>query len=608
MGYKIEFAGTKLHEIVQISRVNTSILPSRENFTRSIPAYNGSILSGFKYTERIISVDVGIPTSTREDFTSTIQKLAYALDVSSPSKLIINNSNIVYYAVIDGSTDISKMYNTGTTTINFICHDPVGYENGYSSVVMDSSKMFKFTDMGTYSSYPILGFKFSKPSTFLYLTNEKSEVMMIGSKNDSTLPTIKPSPIVVGDDCTDSSTFTNGGNVTVSDNRVVGGNFGVGNQGHSIVATSYGNDVENKWTGTTFRKNIGKNLEQFEVRVNLSFSSQGKNFEILNPTDLVRVVRKSGTYLYKESNFNSATLLHIPYGTDLNILKMGTNRSCQVKYNGKTGWVDTNDIGRIQINKKLQTKVASADARATYADEQMGLIEACGYDSSGQILFRFHIRDNNKYFEHVMPEIYIKDKLYLHSNTTIPQPHKVTEKNEDGKPTGEVEIPSGAFGVWNDYTGTFTIRRKKLPNGKFRWWAKINRTQDGVNVSQEIDMGAGVINDSLPKGDLNHIIFYIAKYDGADPVSVMAINHVTVIDISNEDGNVEEEVNTEIFEKGDLLEIDFEKCTVKLNNENFIHKLSIDSQFFSVNKNSRIIVKSDDTGINGTCSYRKRYI
>ena len=97
MGYKIEFAGTKLHEIVQISKVNISVLPSRENFTRSIPAYNGSILSGFKYSERIISVDISIPTVTRNDFSNVIQKLAYALDVSNPSKLIIYNITIIYY-------------------------------------------------------------------------------------------------------------------------------------------------------------------------------------------------------------------------------------------------------------------------------------------------------------------------------------------------------------------------------------------------------------------------------------------------------------------------------------------------------------------------------
>lgn len=601
MGYKIEFAGTKLHEIVQISKVNISVLPSRENFTRSIPAYNGSILSGFKYSERIISVDISIPTVTRNDFSNVIQKLAYALDVSNPSKLIINNSNIVYYAVLDGDTDISKLYNTGTTTINFVCHDPIGYENAYTGTMMDSSKIFRFTDMGTYNSYPILGFKFSKPSTFLYLTNEKSEVMMIGSKNDGTIQTVPESDIVVSDDCTNSSTFTNGGNVTVSDNRVVGGNFGVGNNGNSIVATNYGTDVENKWTGTTFRRNLGKNLEQFEVRVNFTFSSEGENFTALNPKDLVRVIRKSGTYLYSKEDFNSGILSFIPYGTDFNIIKMGEHRACQVRYNGKTGWVDTNDLGRIQINTKSLS-------RKTYSDEQMGLIEACGYDASGQLLWRMHIRDNNPYFEHVIPEVYFKDKLYLSSNTTIPTPNKVTEKDEDGKPTGEVEIPSGAFGVWNDYTGTFTIRRKKLSNGQYRWWAKMNRTYDGINVSQEIDMGAGVINDSLPKGQLNHIIFYIAKYDGAEPVSVMAVNHITVKDISYEDKQQEEEVNVEIFKAGDTLEIDFEQCTVKLNNENFIHKLGIESQFFSVGKNSRIIVKSDDTGVTGTCSYRKRYI
>lgn len=608
MGYKLEYAGIKLHEIIQINKINTSILPSRENFSKVIPINDGSHYNGYRYSERIISVEINIPTKTRKDFNDIVQKLAYILNVKSPSRLIIDDSNIVYYAVIDGDTDISKLFKSGSATLNFVCHDPVGYDRNYSGIMMDANKRFNFTDMGTYNSYPILRFTFTKPSTFIYLTNENGESLMVGSQKNDTVSSVRENITVVNDYCTDSSAFTQGGNITVSDNRIVSGNYGVGNNGNSIVATSYGTDIENKWVGPTFRRNIGKNLDQFEVRVNMSFSSQGKNFTALKPKDLVRVICKSGTIMRKDNDKESAPLQLIPYGTDLNIITMGAHGYCSVEYKNKTGWIDVKHIGRISLSSDTKRDIATTSDEVEYAEDQMGLIEAMGFDNSGQLLFRFHIRDNNKYFEHVMPEVYIKDRLYLRSNTTIPTPSTVAIKNDEGIITGEQQIASGVFGDWNDYTGTFTIRRKKLSNGQYRWWAKINRTEDGLNVSQEIHMGPGVIDSSLPTGQLNHIVFYISKFDGVDPVSVMAINHVTVKDISKEDDYTEEEVNLEIFEAGDQLEIDFEKCAVSLNGDDFIHKLDIGSQFFSVEQNSKIIVKSDDNLLGGVCSYRKRYI
>ena len=610
MSNKIEFANIKLHEIVQINKINSSVLPNRKNFIRDIPSNNGSIFAGFKYEERMFSVDISIPTTTKRDFNEVVQNLAYALDVKNPSRLVINDSDIVYYAVVDGSTDITKLYNTGSTTINFICHDPIGYKNIYNSISMDSSKTFRFSDMGTYNSYPVLGFKFSKPSSFIYLVNDKSEVIMVGSENDSTLPSVPENEILINDNCTNSATFTNGGNITVSDNRVVKGNYGVGNYGTSIVATSYGEDVAKKWVGPTFRTNINKNLDQFEVKVNFSFGSNGKNFEPPQQYNVVRVARKSGIYLLNAQS-DSATILDIiPYGTDLILREMGLNGFAKVNYNNKTGWINCKYVWRLNIQNSLNSKETTSDGNAgvEYAEDQMGLIEALGFDSEGQILFRFHIRDNNQYFEHVIPEVYIKDKLYLSDTNSLPTPNTINSKDDNGKPLGEIPIASGMFGKWNDFTGTFAIRRKKLENGKYRWWARISRTADGVNISQEVNMGAGIINDSLPTGALNHVVFYIAKYDSVTPVSVMAVNHITVQDISNEDGNNQEEVNVEIFKEGDYLEIDCEKCQVNLNGENFIHKLNIGSQFFNVNKNGKIIVKSDDENIIGSCSYRKRYV
>ena len=600
---KLEFAKVKLHEIVKISKINSSILPPRNNFVKNTPISNGSIYVGYRYGDRVFSVEIGIPSKSKEQLNEIVGQLAYALDVKKPSSLIINDSDIFYYAVVDGDTDLSKLYTTGKATIKFICYDPIGYSKNYTCIEKDNN-IFRFRDMGTYNSYPIVGLTFSKPSSFVYLVNEKGETLLVGKTKDNTnSEVVQENPIILSDTCQDSSLFTNGGLNTVSDNRTVDGNYGVGNAGNSILATSYGTDVTNKWVGPTFRRNINKNLSEFEVKINMSFSSQGRNFEGWSSGNLVRVAKQSGTYLHSTESLESATLTLIPYGTDLNYITMGKHGSCKVKYGNYTGWINVKHIWRITLNNSYSRSVE-------YADEQMGLIEALGYDSNGQLLFRFHIRDNNKYFEHVIPEIYIRDIKYLGGTVNAPSPNTIATKDDEGRPTGTEPIASGAFGDWNDYTGTFTIRRKKLSNGKYRWWGKISRTEDGLNVSQEIHMGSGIVNDSLPTGDLNHIVFYIAKYDQITPVTSMMINHITVKDISNEDGeaNLDSDTNVDIFQKDDVLEIDFEKCEVTLNGDDFKHKLDIGSTFYNVEKNSRIIVKSDDENLTGTCSYRKRYL
>lgn len=600
----VRFAGILLNDYVKIGKIKNSILPSRDNFSKVVPLNNGSMYNGHRYEEREISVEIGLNTVNLADYNKLVRKLASLLHTDNPSQLIIDEGKTTYYAVLDGNTDLEKVIHTGKTTLKFICHDPLEYDLQYSSIMMDKQRTFRFNNMGTYNSYPILGFKFTKPTSFIFLTNEIGEALMVGTRKNETLPSEPERLRLIDDYCRDSSTFTNGGNTTVSDNRVVAGNYGVGNSGESIVATSYGNDVEGKWTGPTFRKNINKNLDQFEARVSFSFSSQGRNFYPLQKYDLIRVSRKSGVYIHTDQNDESTVLGIIPYGVDLTIQYMGEYGFCKVYYEGKTGWINTKYVWRINVKNNYYR----ANDEPEYADDQMGLLEAVGYDNAGQILFRFHIRDDNKYFEHVRPEVYIKDKLYLTAGHEVPTPNTINEKDDQGKPLGEKPIASGVFGSWNDFTGTFAIRRKKLYDGTYRWWARISRTEDGSNISQEIHMGPGVIDDRLPKGPLNNIVFYVAKYSGATPVSMMAVNHVAVIDISKEDGEPEKEVNRQIFEEGDYLELDFEKCEIRLNGEDYLDKLDDGSQFFSVEKGSRILVRSDDEGLTGTCSYRKRYL
>ncbi|MGL5712735.1 MAG: distal tail protein Dit, partial [Paraclostridium sp.] len=251
MGIKIEFNDIKLHEIIKIEKIDTTIMSNRSNISNVIPIRHGSFYNGHRFEEKKFTLSCGIVAKNIKEHNNTITELSEILNVTKPVKFKINDSNIVYYVVPTGESAIDKKTKcVSKFNIEFICHDAFGYDENYAGVV-GSNKTFDFKQLGTLGSLPRFGFTFSQDSTFLYLTNSKKESILIGTPKNEQIPTKPIQTTLVDNDCSDSSKFTNGGNVVVSDNRLTGGTYGVGVNGSAIVAKSFGNATDKKWNGTT---------------------------------------------------------------------------------------------------------------------------------------------------------------------------------------------------------------------------------------------------------------------------------------------------------------------------------------------------------------------
>ena len=156
MGYAVEFAGTRLDKYCKVLNVQRDILPPRTNYSKSIPTMHGSFFTGFHYGERTITIEIALVAKNRKELMEKVRKLADVLDVKNPSRLEISDEpDKYYYAEVDGETSFEKLFQTGTCTITFICHDPCAYSTTHKVFTPDSKKKITIDYKGSAETSPV---------------------------------------------------------------------------------------------------------------------------------------------------------------------------------------------------------------------------------------------------------------------------------------------------------------------------------------------------------------------------------------------------------------------------------------------------------------------
>lgn len=622
MAYKVEFAGNILGDYCTVLNVKRSILPDRKNNSKSIPVMNGSHYTGFTYGERVIELEVFLKGNSKEDYVKSVRELARVLHTDNPSKLIVGDEPDKYvYAVLDGSTDLTKSINTGSATISFICHNPVIYSDKWNTFTPNNRNIIAMDNTGTLEADPFIDVHFRNKSCFFQATNRQGETVLIGTPKEIGKPTTAISDIVVEDDCTKVSSFTTLSPSLLQDNRVVnGGTYGAGYAGtniNGIVTTNFGTG-ETNWHGSAFRKSLGQNVGEFEVTVDFVFSSQGKNYEIPKPQPTppsappatgstclgtYKVVNCGGLWVNREANTSNPLYAMAP-GTLIYPIEVSGNWVKHVhsnKWNTYTGWSSLKYLQKVSDSGKA--RVASIDTRAgEYAEEQLGMIEVYGFDNAGAKLFRAEIADGSKWFENAQPKFHIGSEKVLEDNVITPSIR--TQTNGEG----QVEnLASGAIGNWNDCTGKIVVKREKNSNGQYLWNFTLNKYVNGSLV-KTLQTTNSLISSSYPKGDLNYLGFFIGGYGANETVSRMAITNVKVKKL-NLVTDVSIKNNLSLFEENDHLQIDFENAKVLLNGVDIATQLDIGSTFFDAPVGSSdIIVRSDDEEMIACCGIREKFL
>lgn len=275
--YKVTYAGLPLHDYINIRNVKRSVLPSRENFVKDIPSQHGQFYMGYKYAPRSITLECDIKATKREDYIDSINELAFILDVSVPSRMIIDDDPDRYvYAILEGDTDLERYQHGGKFELNFICYDPYIYsinEDFFSDEPMNNSaKAITISNSGSTPTYPVLDVGFTKDAHFLQCTDSKGRTVLIGTPPDVDKPQGSFEPTVLRDSCEVLTNWSNVGNVI--DDGVIDGDLVVNAGGWGFTCTNYGSNSDG-WHGGARRRNLNTTVSDFKIEVKMEHNSAG---------------------------------------------------------------------------------------------------------------------------------------------------------------------------------------------------------------------------------------------------------------------------------------------------------------------------------------------
>lgn len=598
---QINYGGNDLTKYFKVLDVRRQLLPSRMNYTKEIPSINGEYYSGYKYGIRTIEVDFAIIANSKDDYFNKARQLASMTDVVIPTKLEFSDDpDKYYYAVVDGSIDIDQIMNYGTGTMSFVCHDPIAYSKEEKIFTASEDNKLTIDNKGTAFTEPLINVAFGKDAHFLQCTYFTGETVLLGTRPDVDKPSVSQSDVVLEESCEVTTNFTSGGNV-LDEGRELMGNCTVNQGGYGIVSANYGSS-ENGWHGPALKRNIGVNLDEFEIIAFMEHNSEGRLGHGSNATDkpannsIYTCTATPSLRIRKDRTTNSAQLGSIPKGKDVTVTDISKGWG-KVTYGGVTGY---SCMDYLTLKNSTSSYILNEEASA---ENRLGRVELYGFDSNGQKLFKFVLRDSEEWFEYTEPEIFIGNTLVLSDNKSAPKPKTETVQDDNNKTTIK-EVDSGKFGDWNEFYGSFKLKRTKLSNGKHQWYAEVNKVVDG-KVVNSIKTNT-LSNDAYPKGLLNHVVIWFGQYKDCVAVDTMGLTDLTVRMINK---LPDEPTNQKIFKAGDEVIIDCREHKVYSIGKDYMQHLDIGSEFFDVRDGiSEIKFISDDKSMDIEASIIEKWL
>lgn len=596
---QITYGGNDLTKYFKVLDVRRQILPSRTNYTKEIPSINGEYYSGYKYGVRNIEVEFAIIGESKEDFFAKSRELASMVDVVIPTKLEFSDEpDKYYYAVVDGSIDIDQIINYGSGTISFVCHDPIAYSKEEKIFTASEDNKLTIDNKGTAFTEPLINVSFGQDAHFLQCTYFTGETVLLGARPDVDKPSVSQSDLVLSEACEVTTNFTSVGNI-LDDGRELMGNCTVNQGGYGIVSANYGSS-ENGWHGPALKRNVGANLEEFEIIAVMEHNSEGRIGLGSNATDkpannsIYTCTATPSLRIRRDRTTNSPKVGSIPKGKDVTVTDISQGWG-KVTYGGATGY-SCMDYLTLKKGSYRSSEEASAENR-------LGRAELYGFDSNGQKLFKFVLRDSEEWFEYTEPEVFIGNTLVLSDNKSAPKP-KTENVQDDNNKTTTKEVDSGRFGDWNEFYGNFKLKRTKLSNGQYQWYAEVNKIVDG-RVVNSIKTNT-LSSDSYPKGLLNHVVIWFGQYKNSVAVDTMGLTDLTVRRLNKLPDIA---TNQKIFKAGDEVIIDCREHKVYSINKDYMMNLDIGSEFFDVRDGiSEIKCISDDKSIDIEASIVEKWL
>ncbi|MEG2246420.1 distal tail protein Dit [Clostridium sp.] len=352
----INYNDVDLSNIIKIKSVDTVELPPLEHSTIDIWERVGAIYNGCKKKPRPIDVTFRIKPS-REDFIKDLdcldnykEEVKRCFNVDEPKELFLLDDSKFIFAMPIGDikfTQINRRCVEGT--ISFICYDPYYYSENAKQ--FDGENNIICNNEGSVEACPVIDIGISQKSHFVQVENlNNGKKILIGNYPITGNTTITEKSTVLSDNCEQTTGWTTGSS-SVDNDREINGTLSVTNSGAGICVGSFGSKGSANWYGTSARKNLDTQVQDFFVECHMSHNSTGVNGDpsIGNNNTETSISGTKKTY-YKVT----ATSLNVRSGPGTNYKRIGSIKKgtkvtptsvskgwAKFIYKGKVGYVYT---------------------------------------------------------------------------------------------------------------------------------------------------------------------------------------------------------------------------------------------------------------------------
>ena len=382
--------------MVKVRSVEIPSLPSIEHSSINMFERNGNVYNGLSYNNREINLVLLIQPSNPEDYELYVSDVKRAFYTKEECKLYCGDENLYMWCVPIGDMTITELGNCcAEVEISLTAYDPYWYSDDINVVNNDEKKKFTVKYDGDVPVYPILsiGFGPGKDSnndgafTFVQIENQANgDRLLIGGVPSTEGKVIKADTKLLSD-AMENTTGWGSLNSGLS-NRSIGASFITTTDGNGLRCNDYGSTSgNNTWHGAGWRKNIGKDVPDFKVRVRMNHNSTGLNDDYRYPYEndykagekktttektYYYQVTASALWLRKGAGTSYGKLCAMPKGTKLKKEDL-KNGWMKTTYNGKTGWCYTSYLKSVVVDNTVTT---GTEAQCNYVTNRSAAIRA----------------------------------------------------------------------------------------------------------------------------------------------------------------------------------------------------------------------------------------
>ena len=238
-----------------------------------VPGVKGGYLQNSEVDTLVISQPIAFKIDDDEDNLRKMDELKQWLITDNVAPLEFpDEPGRIYYAVVQNTIeDLQRIANSPLKegTIQFLCPEP--YAFGVEQPRKFESSELTVINNGNEETFPTFEVTATSDLTYLQITNQDSEYMMIGKPMSIDDLVVDPSPIVKASAMGDINEWTTVG-VLAPEGGVIDGTFG--SDGDLFSPSNYGTtstDPAKPWHGPGLRLDLNNPIQDFLVEVSFSF-------------------------------------------------------------------------------------------------------------------------------------------------------------------------------------------------------------------------------------------------------------------------------------------------------------------------------------------------